>query len=180
MILRISTKLSRPSASSGRSKADLLPSEAEALEFLLPLSADYPGIDRWFAGRVIPGLRSGSRMLLRVERDGELVGLGIAKRDHDERKICTVRVAPSHAGRGIGVRIFDKLLTWLDDDKPHLTINSSKLPMFERIFDYYGFSRTSSKTDLYLPRAIELGFNEKDQKADAPQKPTAPSWLSVD
>ncbi|MCA0015023.1 GNAT family N-acetyltransferase [Mesorhizobium sp. B292B1B] len=138
----------------------LLPSEAEALRFLLPLSNDYPGIDRWFATKVVPGLRVGSRTLLRIERDGDLVGLGIAKKEDNERKICTVRIAPSHAGKGIGVRIFDRLLMWLDDDKPHLTVSSEKLPLFERIFDYYGFDLTSKNHGLYLPRSVELGYNE--------------------
>lgn len=140
------------------------PLEAEALSFLLPLSTDYPGIEQWFSTKVVPGLRDESRTLLRVERQGELVGLGIAKKEHNERKICTVRVAPSHVGRGIGVRIFDSLLKWLDEDKPLLTVNDNKLPIFERIFDYYGFNLTSHIKGLYLPSSVELGFNECKSK----------------
>lgn len=134
--------------------------ERQALAFLLPLSRDYPGIDRWFMCKVVPGLRYGTRYLLPIEREGELVGLGIAKSEPDERKICTVRVAPSHAGRGIGVRLFDGLLKWLDDDRPHLTVTQSRLPAFERIFDYYGFTVTSVQQGLYVPHAVELGYNE--------------------
>lgn len=139
---------------------ELLPEEREALSFLLPLSEDYPGIDVWYTGKVVPGLRSGTRTLLRVERDGELVGLGIAKNEPEERKICTVRVAPSFTGRGVGVRIFDHLLKWLDCDRPHLTVSSVKLPLFERIFDYYGFMETSYQPGRYIPTACELGYNE--------------------
>jgi hypothetical protein len=73
--------------------------ERRVLAFLLPLSADYPGIDRWFVLKVVPGLRRGTRYLLPMERDGELVGLGIAKKEEDERKICTVRVAPLRGPR---------------------------------------------------------------------------------
>lgn len=134
--------------------------ERRALAFLLPLSADYPGIDRWFAQKVVPGLRRGTRYLLPMERDGVLVGLGIAKNEADERKICTVRVAPSYAGRGMGVRMFDGLLKWLDDDRPHLTVTQSRLPAFERIFDYYGFAVTSAQQGVYVPHAVELGYNE--------------------
>jgi GNAT superfamily N-acetyltransferase len=137
------------------------PCEAEALAFILPLSLDYPGIDRWYIQKVVPGLRDGSRKLVRIERDNELVGLGIGKIERDERKICTVRVAPSHAGRGIGVRIFDNLLKWLDVDRPHLTVTQHRLPVFERIFDYYGFGMTSIKPGLYVPHASELGYNER-------------------
>ncbi len=139
---------------------DLLPREAEALAFLLPLSSDYPDIQAWFRLTVVPGLRSGSRTLLSVEREGRLVGVGIAKNEPDELKICTVRVDPSHFGRGIGIRIFDGLLRWLDYDNPHLTVSDTKLPAFARIFDYYGFSMTSRRKGLYLPNRYELAFNE--------------------
>jgi GNAT superfamily N-acetyltransferase len=139
---------------------ELFPHESEALCFLLPLSVDYPGIESWFYAKVIPGLRNGHRQLLRVERDGQLIGLGIAKNEPDECKICTVRVAPSHVGRGIGVRIFDGLMRWLDVDQPHLTINACKLPLFERIFDYYRFTFTSVREGLYVPGGCELGYNE--------------------
>jgi GNAT superfamily N-acetyltransferase len=140
----------------------LASAEREALAFLLPLSDDYPGIDRWFLVKVVPALRTGNRHMLRIERDGKLVGVGIAKNEPDERKICTVRVAPAYANRGIGVRIFDGLLKWLDDDKPHLTVSERKLPLFERIFDYYGFNLSSARKGLYLPTACELGYNEPE------------------
>lgn len=142
-----------------RVPAEMTDQERRALAFLLPLSADYPGIDRWFVLKVVPGLRRGTRYLLPMERDGVLVGLGIAKKEEDERKICTVRVAPSYAGRGMGVRLFDGLLKWLDDDRPHLTVTQGRLPAFERIFDYYGFAVTSAEQGLYVPHAVELGYN---------------------
>ncbi|NWK99180.1 N-acetyltransferase [Sphingobium lactosutens] len=134
--------------------------EARTLTFLLPLSEDYPGIARWFVQKVVPGVRQGTRLLLPVERDGAMVGLGIAKKEADECKICTVRVAPTYAGRGIGVRLFDGLLKWLDHDRPHLTVSATKLPQFERIFDYYGFDVTSAHEGLYVPKMTELGYND--------------------
>ncbi|SCB53010.1 GNAT family N-acetyltransferase [Rhizobium lusitanum] len=143
---------------------NLLPHEAEALSFILPLSSDYPGIERWYRTKVVPGLRTGERYLHRVERGGELVGVGIAKKDSNEKKICTVRVSHDHFGRGIGVRIFDNLLRWLNEDRPHLTVSESKLPNFERIFDWYGFSSTSANSGLYVPGRLEIGYNENIQE----------------
>ena len=75
------------------------PEEREALAFLLPLSEHYPGFDRWFITTVIPGIRNGTRKIVRLERGGYLIGMGIAKHDELERKICTVRIAGSHFGR---------------------------------------------------------------------------------
>jgi len=140
--------------------ANLLPAEAEAMAFLVPLSADYPGIDRWYLEKVVAGLRDGTRTLVRVERGGKLIGLGIGKNDGIEKKICTVRVAPEHVGRGSGVRIFDQLLRWLDTDHPHLTVSGASQPKFQRIFDWYGFQLTSVHNGLYVPGRQELGYNE--------------------
>lgn len=136
--------------------------ESEALAFLLPLSQDYPGIEDWFRRKVVPGLRNDTRLLLRIERHGQLAGLAIGKREPDENKICTVRIAPSYVGRGIGLRLFDQVLRWLDDDKPHLTVSESRLPAFERIFDYYRFHPTSVQCGLYVPNSSEIGYNESD------------------
>ncbi|MCQ1855374.1 GNAT family N-acetyltransferase [Neorhizobium galegae] len=154
---------------------ELHPSEEEVLHFLLPLSADYPGIENWFRRKVVPGLRVQERYIHRVERDGHLIGVGIAKNGPTEKKICTVRVLPEHFGRGAGVRIFDHLLRWLDDDRPHLTVSEGKLPAFERIFDHYGFSETSQRNGLYVPGRFEFGFNENAtavNEGDARQPPS--------
>ena len=91
----------------------LTTAEREVLEFLLPLSPDYPGIERWFTGKVVPGLRSGSRCIVRHDRYGQIAALGIAKAEMGETKICTVRIAPEFAGRGMGIRVFDELTSWL-------------------------------------------------------------------
>ncbi|WP_339159248.1 GNAT family N-acetyltransferase [Methylobacterium bullatum] len=146
-----------------------LPNEAsEALAFILPLSQDYPGIEGWFLTKVVPGLRDGTRFLYRVERSGRLVGLGIAKRTQAEKKICTVRIAPDYVGRGIGLKIFDGLLHWLDTDQPHFTVGEHKLPAFDRIFDWYGFKVTSLNESLYIPQRIELAYNERSIFHDHP------------
>lgn len=145
-------------SSDQRLHTTLLPSEQEALAFLLPLSPDYPAIEEWYRQKVVPGLRIGTRMILRIERQGTLVGLGIAKRE-GELKLCTVRVAPTHFGRGIGLRIFDGLLRWLNVDKPHLTVSDRKLPAFERLFEHYGFRQTSVHPHLYVAGITELGYN---------------------
>ncbi|GCE90266.1 MULTISPECIES: GNAT family N-acetyltransferase [Acetobacteraceae] len=140
--------------------------EKEALAFLIPLSQDYPGIENWFIRKVVPGLRDGTRLLLRIERENVLVGIGIGKYDHTERKICTVRISPQYAGRGLGLRIFDNLLRWLDTDQPHLTVTDHRLPIFERIFNYYGFNLTSHQKGLYVPNASELSYNETASNPD--------------
>lgn len=154
--------------------ATISPREREALAFLLPLSADYPGFENWYLTRVVPGLRSQTRQLVRIERDGRLIGVGIGKKDETESKICTVRIAQSHFGRGLGLRVFDALLDWLGTDRPHLTVSERKLPVFDRIFQYYRFQMTSAHTGLYVRDTVELAYNELESFSTAPSKLSAP------
>jgi ribosomal protein S18 acetylase RimI-like enzyme len=140
---------------------DLTPEERKALAFLLPLSLDYPNIDYWFRLKVVPGLRQCTRTLICVERHGSIIGVGIGKREPEERKICTVRIAPSYFGRGVGPRLFDLLLRWLETDQPHLTVSERKLPAFERIFERYRFKRSSRHANLYVPGVVELSYNDR-------------------
>lgn len=142
------------------STASLSATEREVLAFLLPLSPDYPEIDHWFTGKVVPGLRGGSRHIVRHERNGRIAALGIAKSEAGENKICTVRVAPEFVGRGLGVRVFDELMHWLGTDRPLATVSEGRLGEFCRIFDHYGFRLTSVHTGLYVPGRAEYVFNE--------------------
>lgn len=134
--------------------------DIENLEFLRPLASDYPGIFDWYIDKVIPGERAGTRKIIRIERDGHLAALGIAKLEHGEAKICTVRVAESHFGRGIGLRVFYDLLDWLNTPTPHLTVSQSRLWRFERIFIHFGFQLTSVRNGLYTQGSVEFLFNE--------------------
>jgi len=138
----------------------LHPDELTALQFVNPLSFDYPEIETWFRTKVVPGLRVGTRRIVRVERNSTLIGIGIAKRE-EERKLCTVRIAPSYFGRGFALKIFDECLRWLETDKPHLTVSEIKLPAFEKIFEYYGFAHTSSQIGRYSAGVTEHAYNEQ-------------------
>ena len=142
------------------SASKLSDAHRQELEFLLQLSDDYPGIERWFIQKVIVGQLIGTRHVFRIEREDRLVALGIAKDEAGEKKICTVRVHPLYMGRGLGVRIFDQLLHWLRTDKPVLTVSERNLPKFQRLFDHYGFVQTSKKFDFYREGVAEFGYNE--------------------
>lgn len=144
----------------------LTQAENRALDFILPLSFEYPAIESWFFDRVVPGLRNGSRKMIEIERHGRLVALGIGKMDTRESKICTVRVAPEYHGRGMGVRVFDGLMSWMGDGRPHATVSEEKLPNFERLFDHYGYVLTSTHSGRYRLGKVEYLFNERSRFND--------------
>lgn len=139
---------------------ELTAAEREALAFVRPLSPDYPGIEEWFTYKVVPGLRARTRRIVRIERHGKIAALGIAKAEGSEAKICTVRIAPEFVGRGMGIRIFDDLMSWLGTDRPLATVGETKLAEFQRIFDHYGYRLTSVCNGLYVPDRAEYLFNE--------------------
>jgi len=134
--------------------------EREALAFVLPLSPDYPEIKDWFVAKVVPGLRAGTRRLVRIDRHGKIAALGIAKAEDGEAKVCTVRIAPEFVGRGMGIRVFDDLMNWLGTNRPLATVSVTKLGDFQRIFDHYGYRMTSVCNGLYVPGRAEYLFNE--------------------
>ncbi len=109
---------------------------------------------------MVPGLRAGTRRLVRIDRQGQIAALGIAKAEGGEAKICTVRIAPEFVGRGIGIRVFEELMGWLGTDRPLVTVSETKLGDFQRIFDHYGYRLTSVCTGLYVPGRAEYIFNE--------------------
>jgi GNAT superfamily N-acetyltransferase len=134
--------------------------DRENIRFLLPLSPDYPGIEHWYVRKVMPGQREGTRKIIRIERQGRLVAIGIGKKERSEYKICTVRVAPEYFGRGLGIRLFGELMDWMETDRPHLTISESKLVTFASIFSRFGYQLTSTHNGLYRPGRVELLYNE--------------------
>jgi|SRR5471030_28249 len=134
--------------------------DSENIIFLEPLSLDYQGIEKWYFKKVVPGLAAGTRKLIRIERDGRIVAMGIAKKEDAELKICTVRVLPEYEGKGIGIRIFRDLMSWLGTSKPLLSVSQDKILDFERIFEYYGFQLTSSHLGIYRTGMVEYFYNE--------------------
>lgn len=134
--------------------------EAESLEFLSCISSCYPGIESWFINKVVPGLTNGTRKLFIYRRDGKVVALCIAKKTETELKVCTVRVLPEYAGKGLGIKLFKDAMYWLETDKPHLTVSEERLSDFARIFEYFGYKLTSTRNGLYLPGKVEYFYNE--------------------
>ena len=139
---------------------DMTAAEREVLAFVWPLSPDYPRIDDWFTGKVVPGLRAVTRRLVRIDRQGQIAALGIAKAEGGEAKICTVRIAPEFCWprhRHTGLRGIDGLA---GHHRPLVTVSETKLGDFQRIFDHYGYRLMFVCTGLYVPGRAEYIFNE--------------------
>lgn len=120
----------------------------------------YPRFDDWLAGKVLPGLVAGERTLLVEYRDGLLAALAVVKDDGLEKKLCCLRVFPGYQNsHGLGIRMFHRAFDVLGTDKPVLSVAEERLPVFDRIFDHFGFELAAEYQELYRPGRSEFAFN---------------------
>jgi hypothetical protein len=132
----------------------------EIFKFLMQMSDAYPGIDQWFLNKVVPNLGT-TRYITTIKRHGNIVAVGIAKNEDGEKKLCTVRVADAFKNRGLGVRVMDDLMKYVNTNYPLATVCEEMMPSFDRIFSKYGFCLTSVVNGMYRKGKVEFVFNEQ-------------------
>jgi len=130
-------------------------------EFLVESVDLYPGIDSWWQGKVLPGIRNGERICLAARIQGHLAAVSIGKRAKGSAKLCTLRVRDAFRGLGIGERLLQRTINELLSTKcqrVHYTISEDVLSQCGRFFKPYGFSLVSWKNDLYARGIEELVY----------------------
>ena len=119
----------------------------------------YPQFDTWYFQKVIPDLLLGRRKIITETREGSVVGTAIIKLS-EELKLSTLKVDEHYENKGIGLKLFEKSFDLLDTEKPFLTVSEERLPLFQKIFKYYGFELTNVYDDIYRNGKKEFFFNE--------------------
>lgn len=125
---------------------------------LLAVSGLYPGFVQWYQNKVEPGLLSGERKILLRVSQGRLAGLAVLK-IAEERKLCCLRVLPEFQGTGVGVRLFKQAFEELGTEHPLLSVADQRLPIFDKVFEYFGFEAGAKYLDLYRANSVEYSFN---------------------
>lgn len=118
----------------------------------------YPEFRKWYTEKVIPELFTFDRELITEDRNDNIAGIAIIKKE--ENKLCTLRIIDSYQNKGIGLKLFERSFESLNTEKPFLTVSEEKLLEFEKIFRYYDFKMTSVHNDLYRKGKKEYFFNE--------------------
>ena len=131
---------------------------ALAKSHLLAVSGLYPGFVQWYQNKVERGLISGERKILLRASQGRLAGLAVLK-IAEERKLCCLRVLPEFQGTGVGVRLFKQAFEELGTEHPLLSVADQRLPIFDKVFEYFGFQVGAEYTDLYRANSVEYSFN---------------------
>ena len=108
------------------------------------LNDSYPEYDNWFLKHIV-GCFKNQRTILYTKDNDKISGLIFLKKDLEETKICTLYVLPEYRNKDIASKLIEASFEYLGTSKPLATINSSKLNMFSKIIDKYGWEISEEK-----------------------------------
>ena len=127
--------------------------------FLVSLNFEYPGFNKWYWSLFENSRLKNDRNIIFYVNGTNIVGVAILKQNKEEKKICTLRVAPMYQNLGIGSALIERSFELLDCEKPLITIHVSKYRSFKHIFDKYGFELEQQITGYYGLFKSELSYN---------------------
>jgi predicted transcriptional regulator/ribosomal protein S18 acetylase RimI-like enzyme len=119
----------------------------------------YPGIDKWFQKKVVPGIRDGRRIAFILFHEGRAIAETIIKFGSNT-KMCSMRVDPAYQGKGIGPFLFAQLASELDNSVKNVHFTAPESLVEERIglFDDLGFVFAGKSRIRYRAGQDELVF----------------------
>lgn len=129
-------------------------------KFVSKLSFEYPRFFDWFDmlfdGN---GVLNKNREIILCLRKSNIVGVAILKKSLEEKKICTLRVDRAYQRQGIGKRLVELSLDYLNEDKPLVTVHKNKKYQFDALFKRYGFKVEDEKWGYYKLFSTEISYN---------------------
>jgi ribosomal protein S18 acetylase RimI-like enzyme len=127
---------------------------------IFQLNKDYPCFHDWYYGKVKRGVITGEREIIFNITGGYIAGIAILKKTWNEKKICTLRVSEKFQRNGIGRSLALESFKYLDTDAPFITVSFSKENQFKRLFNCFGFKKSSEFRNYYSPNKIEITYND--------------------
>lgn len=141
-------------------RAHRLVDTINAYRLLDGLENFYPEFGYWYKNRVMPGVMMGQDVLMLAREHGQVIGVGLGKRNDHETKLRCIRVLPEYQGRSVGIHLVEKMLRELDDDKPSCTVAEEMLHQFSRPFiNLFKFDVSRVEKGMYRPGKLEYIFN---------------------
>lgn len=128
--------------------------------FLGQLVFEYRGFYDWYYSLFTDNIELNAiREIILCEDFFRIAGVAIIKKDLNEKKICTLRVAKEFQNQGIGHNLFEMCMELLNTDKPMITLNKTRLHQFEKLLKYYNFELEQSQKHYYKIFSTELVYN---------------------
>jgi GNAT superfamily N-acetyltransferase len=141
-------------------RAHRLVDTVNAYRLLDGLENFYPDFGYWYKNRVMPGVMLGQDVLMLAREHGQVIGVGLGKRNDHETKLRCIRVLPEYQGRSVGIHLVERMLRELDDDKPSCTVAEEMLHQFSRPFiNLFKFDVSRVEKGMYRPGKLEYVFN---------------------
>jgi GNAT superfamily N-acetyltransferase len=120
----------------------------------------YPDFGYWYINKCMPGIVTGSDVLLVAKDNHRIIGVALGKTG-EETKLRCVRVMPEYQNKGIGLKLVERMLRQLDDDKPHCTVSEEMIHQFSRPFiNLFDFKLSQVKKGMYRKNRLEYIFNQ--------------------
>jgi predicted transcriptional regulator len=100
----------------------------------------YPGIDKWFEKKVMPGLKEKERFAYLIYHKNQPIGSAIIRKGKDT-KLCSMRIDPGHEYKGIGSLLMSLMGREIRSyaDQIHFTIPESTYVKYKSFFDSWCF-----------------------------------------
>lgn len=132
----------------------------QTYDLLSFIKKDYEHFFKWYWSVAIPKLINKQMEFILTIDDLKIIGVLIAKKELDERKICTLYVSNNYQNKGIGTQLLNEAFKYLETTKPIITFSDYKLPIFQNIIDKYNWSIDEQVYKEYNKR-YELKCNTK-------------------
>lgn len=127
-------------------------------EALWPLNAEYPFFAIWYKNLFSASLTlDNDREILLCLDNKRVAGVAILK--YSEQKVCTLRVSKGYRGRSIGTRLLTNSFELLDTSRPLITVRSTRLKEYQRLFERFGFRMEDRRYAYYSLLHSECAFN---------------------
>ena len=132
----------------------------EIVNFVGKLVFEYPGFKSWYRSLFCSKYDlCADREIIVCESDFRIAAIAILKRNVQEKKICTFRVAKAYQHQGIGKEMMELSFEWLETDSPMITLHKNKLDQFSKLLNYYNFNLEQSQKHYYHVFSTELVYN---------------------
>lgn len=92
--------------------------------FLMEANMQYPAFSVWYGNLFTDDLKlKPEREIIVCEKEYEIAGVTILKSTKEEAKICTVYVAEQYRHNGLGRRLMELSIEWLENEKPVMMLD---------------------------------------------------------
>ena len=127
------------------------------------IGEDYEHLCEWYWSKAVPWIFT-NRMEFFLALDNEkVIGVLIAKKENEERKICTLFVSKEYSHCGVATHLIKDSFEFLETTTPVITFSEYKLHYFIPIMRKYGWRIDEKKFKEYNKR-YELICNKKIAK----------------